>query len=223
MQSTRSGFALPRWCQVAFNSTMSRSSPSGLTLQSTGRSTACRLQALHFILGLTPPCRSAPVTSNVSPLILLRRKFSLPNAPSCFVSFCSATASVRPLASAPSERSALVTLRQRSWLCRSSNVRFCPSFGTAVAEHSSPGTQCSRSSGISAKPARAATRNAKHSVWLRSAALVSSGVQLNNEPQFTERANPSVNRTLHGMPASGPPFHSGPYAVMPFRAGYLER
>jgi hypothetical protein len=35
--------------------------------------------------------------------------------------------------------------------------------------------------------------------------------------------NPSVNRTLHGLPAFGPPFHSGPNTVNPFRAGYLER
>ena len=36
-------------------------------------------------------------------------------------------------------------------------------------------------------------------------------------------ANPSVNRTLHGMPGFGPPFHSGPNPVIPFRAGYLKR
>ena len=37
------------------------------------------------------------------------------------------------------------------------------------------------------------------------------------------RPNPSVNRTLHGLPAFGPPFHSGPNAVNPFRAGYFKR
>ena len=36
-------------------------------------------------------------------------------------------------------------------------------------------------------------------------------------------ANPSVNRTLHGMPGFGPPFHSGPNPALPFRAGYLKR
>ena len=36
-------------------------------------------------------------------------------------------------------------------------------------------------------------------------------------------ATPSVNRTLHGMPGFGPPFHSGPNPVIPFRAGYLKR
>ena len=35
--------------------------------------------------------------------------------------------------------------------------------------------------------------------------------------------NPSVNRTLHGLPAFGPPFHSGPNTVNPFRAGYFKR
>ena len=35
--------------------------------------------------------------------------------------------------------------------------------------------------------------------------------------------NPSVNRTLHGMPGFGPPFHSGPNPAIPFRAGYLKR
>ena len=44
-----------------------------------------------------------------------------------------------------------------------------------------------------------------------------------NRRRQSVRPNPSVNRTLHGMPASGPPFHSGPCAVMPFRAGYLKR
>lgn len=35
-------------------------------------------------------------------------------------------------------------------------------------------------------------------------------------------ANPSLNRTLHGMPALG--FISFlPKSVMPFRAGYLKR
>ena len=32
-------------------------------------------------------------------------------------------------------------------------------------------------------------------------------------------ANHSLNRTLHGMPGFGPPFHSGPNPAMPFRAG----
>ena len=32
-------------------------------------------------------------------------------------------------------------------------------------------------------------------------------------------ANQSLNRTLHGMPGFGPPFHSGPNPVLPFRAG----
>ena len=35
--------------------------------------------------------------------------------------------------------------------------------------------------------------------------------------------NLSVNRTLHGMPSFGPPFHSGPNPAIPFRAGYLKR
>jgi hypothetical protein len=35
--------------------------------------------------------------------------------------------------------------------------------------------------------------------------------------------NPSVNRTLHGLPALGPPFHSGPNTVNPFRAVYFKR
>jgi hypothetical protein len=35
--------------------------------------------------------------------------------------------------------------------------------------------------------------------------------------------NPSVNRTLHGLPAFGPPFHSGPNTAKPFRAGYFKR
>jgi hypothetical protein len=35
--------------------------------------------------------------------------------------------------------------------------------------------------------------------------------------------NPSVNRTLHGLPAFGPPFHSGPNTANPFRAGYFKR
>ena len=39
----------------------------------------------------------------------------------------------------------------------------------------------------------------------------------------TVPANPSVNRTLHGMPGFGPPFHSGPNPAIPFRAGYLKR
>ena len=32
-------------------------------------------------------------------------------------------------------------------------------------------------------------------------------------------ANPSLNRTLHSVPAFGPPFHSGPNTVPLFRAG----
>ena len=36
-------------------------------------------------------------------------------------------------------------------------------------------------------------------------------------------ANHSLNRTLHGMPGFGPPFHSGPNPAIPFRAGYLKR
>ena len=32
-------------------------------------------------------------------------------------------------------------------------------------------------------------------------------------------ANHSLNRTLHGMPSFGPPFHSGPNPAMPFHAG----
>ena len=39
----------------------------------------------------------------------------------------------------------------------------------------------------------------------------------------TVPANPSVNRTLHGIPGFGPPFHSGPNPAIPFRAGYLKR
>jgi hypothetical protein len=35
--------------------------------------------------------------------------------------------------------------------------------------------------------------------------------------------NPSVNRTLHGLPAFGPSFHSGPNTAKPFRAGYFKR
>jgi hypothetical protein len=39
----------------------------GLTLQSTGRYTACQYLARHFILGQILSIRSAPVTSNVRP------------------------------------------------------------------------------------------------------------------------------------------------------------
>ena len=31
--------------------------------------------------------------------------------------------------------------------------------------------------------------------------------------------NPTLNRTLHSVAAFGPPFHSGPKAGTPFRAG----
>ena len=61
----------------------------------------------------------------------------------------------------------------------------------------------------------------KASVALPRGLRLESGMQSLVPPTATP--NPSVNRTLHGMPASGPPFHSGPYAVIPFRAGYLER
>lgn len=37
------------------------------------------------------------------------------------------------------------------------------------------------------------------------------------------RANTSFNRTLHSLPAFGPPFHSGPNTINLFRAGYLKR
>ena len=50
-----------------------------------------------------------------------------------------------------------------------------------------------------------------------------SGPSLRQVQLIRALANPSVNRTLHGMPGFGPPFHSGPKPVTPFRAGYLKR
>lgn len=46
------------------------------------------------------------------------------------------------------------------------------------------------------------------------------GLSIKNGGELVDNeANSLVNRTPHGMPPSGPPFHSEPYAVMPFRAG----
>ena len=198
------------------------STECGLTLPSRGLARA-RRATLVLYSPLRAPCPREPLMSNVSPLVVLRQKSALRNSSSCSVSFFSAPASGRQLAGASSERSALFTLRRGGWLCRSSMQRLNSSFGAAASERLSPGTQCFRSSGISAATARHAIQpKPKSSVWARSAVLASRSVQVKPVRQFTERANPSIERTRKGKARyARSPFSAS--RALPSRASHVKR
>ena len=93
-----------------------------------------------------------------------------------------------------------------------------PCWSAATPPSSAPKAGCTAMlAKTAASPIRAACA--------RNRMRLQSKQRLGLSPGISEKvlANPSVNRTLHGMPGFGPPFHSGPNPVIPFRAGYLKR
>ncbi len=140
---------------------------------------------------------SPPLNSNVSAHVLLRENGPMQLASSCFGNTRGLPASARHVV-----------------LSSSGNYGISPAPGWLLAlpllnvSGAAPASQAPRPSvgGRSAKrPEDHRSRQfvtqakAMHSVVLRSAALASSSVQGHTECQHSERANPSIKRTVKGL------------------------